>query len=33
MFVDTDAKTGETTGAITEANGVHGYFVRMLTLL
>ena len=28
MFVDTDAKTGETTGAITEANEVHGYFVK-----
>ena len=28
LFVDTDAKTGETTGAITEANEVHGYFVK-----
>ena len=28
MFVDTDAKKGETTGSITEANEVHGYYVK-----
>ena len=28
MFVDTDAKTGEAKGSITEANEVHGYFVK-----
>ena len=28
MFVDTDAKTGATAGSITEANEVHGYFVK-----
>ena len=33
MFVDTDAKTGAANGSITEANEVHGYFVKTLTLL
>ena len=28
MFVDTDAKKGSTSGSITEANEVHGYFVK-----
>ena len=28
MFVDTDAKTGAANGSITEANEVHGYFVK-----
>ena len=28
MFVDTDAKTGATAGSITEANEVHGYYVK-----
>ena len=28
MYVDTDAKTGATSGSITEANEVHGYFVK-----
>ena len=28
MFVDTDAKTGAVNGSITEANEVHGYFVK-----
>ena len=28
MFVDTDAKTGDAKGSITEANEVHGYFVK-----
>ena len=28
MFVDTKAKTGDAKGSITEANEVHGYFVK-----
>ena len=28
MFVDTNAKTGDAKGSITEANEVHGYFVK-----
>ena len=31
MFVDTDAKKGETTGSITEANEVHGYYCLLYT--